>query len=97
VDNPTLNRFFSFHYLLPFLLLGVIILHLTMLHTDESSAEVDEYIEFYYYYFIKDVFVFFLLLLVFSYLVFFNPDILSHPDNYTMANLSVTPEHLVPE
>jgi quinol-cytochrome oxidoreductase complex cytochrome b subunit len=97
VDNPTLNRFFSFHYLLPFIILALVILHLSLLHLDESSNDDDEYVEFYYYYFIKDLFAFFVLLIFFSYLVFFNPDLLSHPDNYIPAIMSVTPEHLVPE
>lgn len=97
VDNPTLNRFFSFHYVLPFIILALVIIHLSLLHLDESSNEDDEYVEFYYYYFIKDLFTFFILLLLFSYIVFFAPDFLSHPDNYSMASISVTPAHLVPE
>jgi quinol-cytochrome oxidoreductase complex cytochrome b subunit len=97
VDNPTLNRFFSFHYLLPFIIAALVILHLSLLHMDESSNEDDEYVEFYYYYFIKDLFAFFVLFCGFSYLVFFSPDLLSHPDNYSMASISVTPAHLVPE
>jgi ubiquinol-cytochrome c reductase cytochrome b subunit len=97
VDNPTLNRFFSFHYILPFLIFAGIILHLSLLHLDESSSEDDEYIEFYYYYFIKDLFAFFFLIIFFSIIVFFNPDHLSHPDNYIIASISVTPGHLVPE
>nr|YP_009118065.1 apocytochrome b [Paracercomonas marina]AJF22835.1 apocytochrome b [Paracercomonas marina] len=97
VDNPTLNRFFSFHYMLPFIIAALVILHLSLLHLDESSNEDDEYVEFYYYYFIKDLFAFFLLMIIFAYLVFFNPNYLSHPDNYIMASISVTPAHLVPE
>jgi quinol-cytochrome oxidoreductase complex cytochrome b subunit len=97
VDNPTLNRFFSFHYLIPFLIVAVIILHLSLLHLDESSSEDDEYVEFYYYYFIKDLFAFFILIIFFSVLVFFKPNFISHPDNYIMASISVTPSHLVPE
>jgi len=97
VSNPTLNRFFSFHYGLPFLILGVVILHLSLLHLDESSSEDNDYLEFYYYYFIKDLFVICLLILVFSVLVFFHPNWLSHPDNYIPASITVTPSHLVPE
>jgi ubiquinol-cytochrome c reductase cytochrome b/c1 subunit len=97
VDNPTLNRFFSFHYVLPFIIAALAILHLTLLHIDESSSEDDEYVEFYYYYFIKDLFGFFLLIVVFAVLVFFDPNHLAHPDNYTVASISVTPAHLVPE
>ena len=97
VDNPTLNRFFSFHYMLPFIIAALVILHLSLLHLDESTNEDEEYVEFYYYYFIKDLFAFFLLMVVFAFLVFFNPNYLSHPDNYIMASISVTPAHLVPE
>jgi len=70
---------------------------LTLLHIDESSGEDDESVEFYYYYFIKDLFGFFLLIVVFAFLVFFDPNGLAHPDNYTLASISVTPAHLVPE
>lgn len=97
MDNPTLNRFFSFHYLVPFIIAAIIITHLSLLHLDESSTEDDEYVEFYYYYFIKDLFAFFIMLLVFALLVFFLPNFLNHPDNYIMASVSVTPAHLVPE
>lgn len=97
VDNPTLNRFFSFHYLLPFIVAALVIIHLTLLHLDESSNEDDEYVEFYYYYFIKDLFAFFCLFTVFTIIVFFFPNFLNHPDNYIMASASVTPAHLVPE
>jgi ubiquinol-cytochrome c reductase cytochrome b/c1 subunit len=100
VDNPTLNRFFSFHYCLPFVMLGAVFLHLTLLHysssTDEENCEEDN-ITFYPYYFYKDVFACFFLLLVFCILVFFYPNVFSHPDNYIYANITVTPSHLVPE
>jgi len=97
VDNPTLNRFFSFHYLLPFIIAALVILHLSLLHLDESSNEDDEVVEFYYYYFIKDMFALFIMLSLIMYMVFFKPNHLSHPDNYIMASISVTPAHLVPE
>jgi len=97
VDNPTLNRFFSFHYLLPFLIAGVVIAHLSLLHLDGSSSEDDEAVEFYYFYFIKDLFAFILLSLLFAKLVFHKPNLLAHPDNYIPASISVTPAHLVPE
>lgn len=97
VANPTLNRFFSFHYLLPFIILGGVILHLSLLHSDESSNSDDDYIEFYYYYFVKDIFAISLLILIFIDIIFFNPAHLNHPDNSIMASISVTPAHLVPE
>jgi ubiquinol-cytochrome c reductase cytochrome b subunit len=83
--------------MLPFIVAALVILHLSLLHLDESTNEDDEYVEFYYYYFIKDLFAFFLLMVFFAFLVFFNPNYLSHPDNYIMASISVTPAHLVPE
>lgn len=83
--------------MLPFTIAALVMLHLSLLHLDESSNEDEEYVEFYYYYFIKDLFAFFLLMVIFAFLVFFNPNYLSHPDNYIMASISVTPAHLVPE
>jgi ubiquinol-cytochrome c reductase cytochrome b subunit len=83
--------------MLPFIIVALVILHLSLLHLDESTGEDDEYVEFYYYYFIKDLFAFFLIMALFAALVFFNPNYLSHPDNYIMASISVTPAHLVPE
>lgn len=97
VDNPTLNRFFSFHYLLPFIIAALAMAHISLLHLDESSSEDEEVVEFYYFYFIKDLFAFFLIIILFSFLVFFQPNYLSHPDNYIIASISVTPAHLVPE
>jgi len=83
--------------MLPFIIAAIAILHLSLLHLDESTSEDDEYVEFYYYYFIKDLFAFFLIMALFAVLVFFSPNHLSHPDNYIMASISVTPAHLVPE
>jgi quinol-cytochrome oxidoreductase complex cytochrome b subunit len=100
VDNPTLNRFFSFHYLMPFILAAVVILHLALLHLDESTEDDDaeeDHVSFYPYYYFKDLFALFLLLLVFIFFVYFKPNYFSHPDNYTLASMNVTPSHLVPE
>jgi ubiquinol-cytochrome c reductase cytochrome b/c1 subunit len=102
VGNPTLNRFFSFHYLLPFLVIGIIFLHLTLLHLKGSTnplgtSGVTSKIYFHPYFTIKDAFSFFLALLFFSVLIFFYPNALGHPDNYIMANSLVTPPHIVPE
>lgn len=103
VDNATLNRFFSLHYLLPFVLLGLVIVHLFLLHEDGSNNplginlfNVDK-VPFNPYFTIKDIFGFILFMLLFSYLVFFNPNLLGHPDNYIPANPLVTPAHIVPE
>lgn len=97
VDNPTLNRFFSFHYLVPFLICGVVLIHLQLLHSDGSSSNDEEYVEFYYYYFIKDLLCVLILILIFLKIVFLQPEYLSHYDNYNPADAKITPSHLVPE
>jgi ubiquinol-cytochrome c reductase cytochrome b subunit len=102
VGNATLNRFYSLHYLLPFGIAGLSIIHLAALHQYGSTNPVGvnaapDTIPFYPYYVSKDVvgicFMFFAL----SVLVFFSPDILSHPDNFVPADALVTPAHIVPE
>ena len=102
VDNPTLNRFFSFHYLLPFVLLGLVILHVIFLHEHGSSSPLGvnknhDLIAFHPYFTIKDIFGIIIFLIFFSYFIFFNPNLLGHPDNYIEANPLVTPTHIVPE
>jgi len=104
VDNPTLNRFFSLHYLLPFVICALIFVHLWALHVHRSNnplgieAKTDgDSIPFHPYYTIKDTFglaVFFVFYLGF---VFFAPDFFGEPDNYIEANPLVTPTHIVPE
>ncbi|MDR6789390.1 ubiquinol-cytochrome c reductase cytochrome b subunit [Sphingomonas sp. BE138] len=103
-DNAALNRFFSLHYLLPFVIAGVIILHIWALHIPGSNnpTGVDvkgeqDTVPFHPYYTAKDgvgVGVFFLL---FAFFVFFSPNLLGHPDNYIEANPLSTPAHIVPE
>ncbi len=103
VDNPTLQRFFSLHYLLPFVIVGVVFLHLVALHTHGSNNPVGidltkkEKIPFHPYYTIKDLFGLAVFMIVFAGLVFFAPNLLGHPDNYIPANPLVTPPHIVPE
>jgi ubiquinol-cytochrome c reductase cytochrome b subunit len=104
VDNPTLNRFFSLHYLLPFVILALVILHIVALHTNGSNnptgVEVKtdkDTIPFHPYYTVKDFFGFGVFFLVFAYFVFFQPNYLGHPDNYIPADPMVTPAHIVPE
>jgi quinol-cytochrome oxidoreductase complex cytochrome b subunit len=102
VDNATLNRFFSLHYLLPFLIAALVVIHLALLHKDGSSNPVGissslDNISFYPYYYVKDLLAFFVLLFVFSFFVFFYPNAMGHPDNYIPANPLVTPAHIVPE
>jgi len=102
VDNATLNRFYSFHYLLPFAITAAVLVHLAALHYHGSnnplgiSSFVDK-ISFYPYFWVKDVLGLILFGLVFSYLVYFLPNLLNHPDNYIEGNPMVTPAHIVPE
>ncbi len=104
VDNPTLNRFFSLHYLMPFAIIGVVVLHLVALHTHGSNNPLGidakapkDKIPFHPYYTIKDYLGFTVFFIVFAYFVFFQPNMLGHPDNYIEANPLVTPAHIVPE
>jgi ubiquinol-cytochrome c reductase cytochrome b subunit len=102
VANPTLNRFFSLHYLLPFVIIGLVLLHLVLLHQHGSSnplgaSDAPDRTPFYPYFYVKDLFGFLGLVLVFSFLIFFVPNVLGHPDNYREADPLVTPSHIVPE
>lgn len=103
-DDATLNRFFSLHYLLPFVIAGVIILHIWALHIPGSNnptgVEVkgeQDTVPFHPYYTAKDGFGVGVFLILFSTLIFFYPDYLGHPDNYIPANPLSTPAHIVPE
>ena len=102
VNNPTLNRFYSFHYLLPFILTGLIIVHLIALHKDGSNnpmgldSNIDKLV-FHPYYSIKDFLGYTLFTLVYIYLIFFDPNWLGHSDNYIPANPLITPNHIQPE
>lgn len=104
VDNPTLNRFFSLHYLLPFVILALVILHVVALHIHGSNnptgVEVKserDTIPFHPYYTMKDFVGFGVFFLIFFSFVFFSPNSLGHPDNYIPADPLVTPAHIVPE
>ncbi len=110
VDNATLNRFFSLHYLLPFIIVGLVIVHVWAFHTTgnnnptgvevrRSSKEVAarDTVPFWPYYVIKDVFALALILVVFFAVVSFMPNYLGDPDNYIEANPLATPAHIVPE
>ncbi len=103
-DDAALNRFFSLHYLLPFVIAGVIILHIWALHIPGSNnptgVEVkgeQDTVPFHPYYTAKDGFGVGIFLILFSTLIFFYPDYLGHPDNYIPANPLSTPAHIVPE
>lgn len=104
VDNPTLNRFFVIHFLLPLVIVGVVLIHLVSLHSvgsnNPSGVEIKtkkDIIPFHPYFTIKDMVGFVGFFLVFGYFLFFYPNALGHPDNYIPANPMVTPAHIVPE
>src|SRR6476469_74301 len=103
-DAAALNRFFSLHYLLPFAILGAVILHIWALHIPGSNnptgVEVkgpQDTVPFHPYYTAKDGFGLGVFLIVFAALMFFAPNYLGHPDNYIAANPLSTPAHIVPE
>ncbi|QMW23859.1 cytochrome b [Sandaracinobacteroides saxicola] len=103
-DNATLNRFFSLHFLLPFVILGVVILKIWALHipgsTNPTGVDVQgpaDTLPFHPYFTAKDFFGLCIYLLIFSVVVFFLPNALGHPDNYIPANPLSTPTHIVPE
>ena len=110
VDNATLNRFLSLHYLLPFVILGLVILHIWAFHTtgnnnptgvevrrtSKKDAEADT-LPFWPYFVIKDLFALAVIMAAFFAIVGFMPNFLGHPDNYIEANPLVTPAHIVPE
>ncbi|WP_326525895.1 cytochrome b [Sphingomonas sp.] len=103
-DNAALNRFFSLHYLLPFVILGVVVLHIWALHIPGSSnptgvevKDEQDTVPFHPYYTAKDGFGVAVFLLIFAGLIFFAPNLLGHPDNYVPANPLSTPAHIVPE
>ncbi|WP_299684242.1 cytochrome b N-terminal domain-containing protein [uncultured Tateyamaria sp.] len=110
VDNATLNRFFSLHYLLPFVIAGLVILHIWAFHTtgnnNPTGVEVrrtskedaaKDTLPFWPYFVIKDLFALAVILVVFFAVVGFMPNYLGHPDNYIEANALATPAHIVPE
>ncbi|MBC8303591.1 MAG: cytochrome b N-terminal domain-containing protein [Pelagibacterales bacterium] len=102
VGNATLNRFFSLHFLFPFLIAGLSLVHLALLHRDGSNNPLGidssgDQVPFYPYFFVKDLFAFFVFVLFFSFFIFYFPNTLGHPDNYIPANPMVTPAHIVPE
>ena len=110
VDNATLNRFFSLHYLLPFVIAGLVAVHIWAFHTtgnnnptgvpvrtDSMENVKKDTVPFWPFYVIKDVFALMVVLVVFAIFVFFMPNYGGHPDNYIEANALATPAHIVPE
>jgi ubiquinol-cytochrome c reductase cytochrome b subunit len=110
VGQPALNRFFSLHYLLPFIIAGLVIVHIWAFHNtgnnNPTGVEVrrgsvaeakKDTLPFWPYFVIKDLFALAIILTVFMAVVGFMPNYLGHPDNYSMANPLATPSHIVPE
>ncbi len=110
VENPTLNRFFSLHYLLPFVIVGLVAVHIWAFHTtgnnNPTGVEVrrgsmeeakKDTVPFWPFYVVKDLYALAVILIVFVILVFFMPNFQGHPDNYIEADPLVTPAHIVPE
>jgi ubiquinol-cytochrome c reductase cytochrome b subunit len=110
VGNPTLQRFFSLHYLLPFVIAALVAVHIWAFHTtgngnptgvevrrDSMEVARKDTVPFWPYYVVKDLFALSFILVIFAAFVWFMPDYLGHPDNYTEANPLVTPAHIVPE
>nr|USH58162.1 cytochrome b [Menura novaehollandiae]USH58214.1 cytochrome b [Menura novaehollandiae] len=102
VDNPTLTRFFALHFLLPFVIVALTLVHLTFLHESGSNnplgipSDCDK-IPFHPYYSTKDILGFALMLLLLATLALFSPNLLGDPENFTPANPLVTPPHIKPE
>lgn len=102
VSNATLNRFFSLHYLLPFVLAALVVMHLIALHTHGSNNPLGitgnlDRIPFHPYFTFKDLVTVLFFILALSFFIFYAPNALGHPDNYIMANPMQTPVSIVPE
>jgi len=102
VDNPTLNRFYSLHFLLPWLSIALVGLHIYYLHTTGSSnplgiSSCSEKVPFHSYFTIKDSFGFFIFFRLLALLIFIFPNFFMEPDNFIPANPMITPPHIVPE
>jgi ubiquinol-cytochrome c reductase cytochrome b/c1 subunit len=104
VGDPTLNRFFSLHYLLPFMIVGVVILHIWALHVPGNNNPTGipiksgkDAVPFHPYMTVKDSFATAIFMIFFAWWVFYMPSYLGHADNYIPANPAVTPAHIVPE
>ena len=105
LGNPTLNRFYSLHYLFPFLIFALVVLHIWALHIPGNNNPIGidvkknskETMPFHPYMVMKDLLAMLVFILIFFGFVFYAPNFLGHPDNYIPANPLVTPEHIVPE
>ena len=102
ISNATLNRFYSLHYLLPFVIAALAVVHLIALHENGSNnplgvdGNIDK-VPFHPYFTIKDMFGFTVFTFIFVLVLFYAPDAMGHPDNYIPANPLVTPAHIQPE
>nr|QDP70725.1 cytochrome b [Ptilella cf. inflata RH-2019] len=102
ISNATLNRFYSLHYLFPFLIVGLAVLHIISLHTDGSnnplgiSSNIDK-VTFHVYYIYKDLFGILVLGVILVIISYFMPNVLGDPENFIQANPLVTPVHIQPE
>lgn len=102
IKDPTLRRFFVVHFILPFIIIGICLVHLALLHKVGSNNPIGsdykgDFVSFYPYYAVKDMLAFSLFLIIFCYFIFYNSEYLNHPDNYIKANPMKTPLHVVPE
>ncbi|AHC73599.1 cytochrome b [Candidatus Endolissoclinum faulkneri L5] len=104
IDNPTLNRFFVLHYLFPFIIVSIVLLHIVALHRFGSNNPLgidikypNDTIPFHPYYTIKDAYGLGVFLILFAGVVFFAPNFFGEPDNYIPSNPLSTPLHIVPE
>jgi len=104
IGDPTLNRFFSLHYLLPFMIFGVVLLHVWAFHTTGNNnpsgvqpKSKQDTVPFHPYYTVKDLFAIIVFMILFAWFAFYVPNYMGHPDNYIEANPLVTPSHIVPE
>jgi ubiquinol-cytochrome c reductase cytochrome b subunit len=100
VDNATLNRFFSLHYILPFAIAACVLIHLALLHADGSNTPLGTRttaIGFYPYFYVKDLLAFFFIISMIAVFIGFFPNALGHPVNYIPADCIKTPLHIVPE
>lgn len=102
VGNPTLNRFYSLHFLMPFIIAAISLTHLIALHDAGGSNPLGlssnkALINFHPYYSLKDALGFIILISFLLFFLFYSPNYFNHPDNYIPGNLLVTPAHIVPE
>jgi ubiquinol-cytochrome c reductase cytochrome b subunit len=102
INNNTLNRFFSLHYFLSIIVLGLSLLHLILLHEVGSTSPNGrksnlDHTKFFPYFYLKDLSTFLFFLFFYLIIVFYAPNLFGHPDNYIRASALVTPAHIVPE